>query len=310
MHGLIFVTWEKFLSETYGSSLLDTYRAALGETATTSPLVSKVYDDAALLAGAQLASTLTRVPLDTLLRLYGRYFIMNGLTSHLCSYLLTQVHGARDLLLTMRAAHAQLRRTPDALTPPLFSYEMLSSNPNELTLIYDSQRQLCPLLFGAIEGAAGRYGEQVQVRESACMRQGQPVCRFEIRFLSSGDKPLVSEQQRARQQAKRELAELLLGVLPSADGVTLPQVQALLQSRRVAPAHLRPSLLLEALQHLQYVGLVCTSANQPGDTLATRRYWRAPTDDYRAQQHAHSTLLTWEDLPLQDRATGKQRVVR
>src|SRR6266566_1538341 len=113
MHGLIFVTWEKYLSERFGSSLLNAYRKAIGEMTATAPLVSRVYDDATLLAGVGMACQLTHLPADTLLREYGRYFILNGLTRHLCAYLLSQMHSGRDLLLTMRQAHEQMSRTPD-----------------------------------------------------------------------------------------------------------------------------------------------------------------------------------------------------
>ena len=146
MQGLIFVTWEKYLAERFGSPLLHTYRAAIGETAATAPLASRVYDDAALLAGVGAASQLTGLPADTLLREYGRYFILNGLTRHLCAYLLNQVHSGAELLLTMRDAHAQMRRTPDALTPPLFRYELLPPHHNHLTLVYDSPRKVCAVL--------------------------------------------------------------------------------------------------------------------------------------------------------------------
>src|SRR5438132_10073342 len=152
MHGLIFVTWEMYLTERFGSSFLHAYREAIGETPATAPLASRVYDDAVLLAGVGAASQLAHFPVDTLLREYGRYFMINGLTSHLCSYLLTQVHSGRDLLLTMRDAHNQMRRTPDGLTPPLFSYEAISSDPREMALIYDSSRKLFSLLWGAIAG--------------------------------------------------------------------------------------------------------------------------------------------------------------
>src|SRR5438094_6488978 len=158
MHGLIFVTWEKYLSERFGASLLYKYRAAIGETPAQSPLASRVYNDETLLAGVGAACKLTGLPADVLLQEYGRYFMLNGLTSHLCAYLLAQVHSGRDLLLTMRKAHAQMRRTPDELAPPLFSYEAISADPSEFALIYDSPRKLCAVLLGAIECAAERYG--------------------------------------------------------------------------------------------------------------------------------------------------------
>src|SRR2546426_6769185 len=77
MHGLIFVTWEKYLSERFGPSLLSQYRAAIGETAATAPLASRVYDDATLLAGVGVAHQLTHLPVDVLLRQFGRYFLLN-----------------------------------------------------------------------------------------------------------------------------------------------------------------------------------------------------------------------------------------
>src|SRR5271165_5910566 len=104
MHGLIFVTWEKYLSERFGETLLKDYRAAIGETAATSPLASRTYSDDVLLAGVQAACELTMMPLERLLWEYGRYFMLNGLTSHLCAYLLTKVNNGRDLLFMMRKA--------------------------------------------------------------------------------------------------------------------------------------------------------------------------------------------------------------
>lgn len=279
MHGLIFVTWEKFLSDRFGSPFLNTYRAAIGETPSTSPLASYVYDDTTLLAGVGAACKLARQPADTLLREYGRYFMLNGLTSHLCAYLLTQVHSGRDLLLAMRDAHAQMRRTSDAINPPLFAYESISTNPNEMALIYDSPRQLCSVLFGAIEGAAERYGEQVSIVERTCMKRGAAICRFEVRFfavssqLQRGETP----EQTARRHSQQQLANLVLSALPGEGGVTLAELQSLLQNWQIEPQFLRPSVLLKALQHLQHAGLAATTANQPGDALSYRRYWRAPT---------------------------------
>jgi hypothetical protein len=289
MHGLVFVTWEKFLGEQFGSSLLTTYRKMIGETAATAPLANRVYEDELLLHSVGVAEQLTHTPAQTLLRLYGRYFIANRLTGHLCKYLLSQVHSARELLLTMRAAHAQLRRTPDALTPPLFGYEAISSSPNELALIYQSHRRLCPLLLGAIEGAAQRYGEEVQVVERTCMQRGDAACRFEIRFLtrerSTGE--IETPARQARLSEKRRLADLLLTLLPESGGVTLIELQKKLLTMQVPPNYLRPSMLLEALQQLQFVGLVSYSPSHLNEDLMHRRYWRAPTRDALSPARDH-----------------------
>ncbi len=280
MHGLIFATWEHYLADRFGSPFLATYRTTIGETAATAPLVSQVYDDATLLAGVGVACALVGLPAETVLREYGRYFLLNGLTSHLCAYLLTQVHSGRDLLLVMRHAHLQLGNTPESLTPPLFGYEALPGDPSGLVLLYDSPRQLCPVLVGAIEGAAERYGERVFITEQTCMKQGAPACRFAVQFSAAGV-PVLHEapEQHTRREAQRQLADLVLSLLPLRDGVTLIELQRVLQQRRVAPGQWRPSVLLKALRHLQFVGLAASTATQPGDDLTRRRYWRAPLAD-------------------------------
>ena len=51
MHGIIFVTWEKYLAERFRGGVLFKYREAIGETPSTSPLASRVYSDETLLAG-------------------------------------------------------------------------------------------------------------------------------------------------------------------------------------------------------------------------------------------------------------------
>jgi predicted hydrocarbon binding protein len=51
-----------------------------------------------------------------------------------------------------------------------------------VTIEYSSPRQLCVLLKGLAEGTAFHYGERAEVEELTCMRRGDALCRFEIRF--------------------------------------------------------------------------------------------------------------------------------
>ncbi len=279
MHGLIFVTWEKYLAERFGTSFLRAYRSALGETAATSPLASRVYDDGLLLAGVEVVCRLSYVSAGILLHEYGRYFIINGLTSHLCAYLLNRVNSGKELLFTMRRAHNQLRRMPDGLTPPVFGFELLQADGDRFILLYDSHRKLCPVLLGAIEGAAERFGERVSVSEITCMKHGADACRFEVQFFASAARKPSGEtaEQHARNLAQRQLADIVFSCLPDTDGISLLDLYRIMESQRLNREQLRLSTLLEALRHLQYVGLAASTANQPGDNLTLRRYWRVPT---------------------------------
>lgn len=298
MHGLVFVTWEKFLAERFGTSTLSDYRHRINESPSDAPLTSRVYDDALLLAGVAAAHDLTRVPVDVLLYEYGRYFMTNGLTSRLCSYLLTQVSNARDLLLTMSRAHAQMAHASEGIMPPLFGYDAMPNDANGLYMYYDSPRKLCDLLRGAIAGAAERYGERVQVIEESCMKRGAQVCSFAIRFAPTSGTSMASQPFGAsnvpwasgmsqpgaapdpQAEAQRRLADTIYALLPDAGGLTLSEAQAELHARHPELAEAtRPFLVLDALSHLHHAGWVATSANEPGDALGNRRYWRAKRID-------------------------------
>ena len=275
MHGLIFVTWEGFLAENFGSTFLNTYRAAIGETPQTAPLATRIYDDATLLAGVGAACQLTKLSVDVMLRRYGQYFIMNGLTSYRCAYLLNQVSSGRDLLLMMRKAHGQMRLSPDAMTPPLFEYEVISSTSPKFTIVYESERKLCSLLVGAIEGAAMRYGEQVQLVERSCMKNGSAACRFEVLFSKSSQQLEIPQQEERRKQ-KQLFSNQVLAVLPLSNGYTLLEVQQIMQRQgKTSSEYLRPSFILEALQSLLHAGMVA-STGSAGDSMNIRRYWRLP----------------------------------
>ena len=140
------------------------------------------------------------------------------------------------------------------------------------------------MLRGAIEGADERYGERMRVVELTCMKRGATVCRFRARFFAPSPAPqehLKTPEQVARQKAQKEQIVLLLSLLPDADmtdGLTLSGLQEVLRRRGyVRPRQLRPAVLLEALNQLQFAGLVPSTAGQQVDDFARRRYWRVKT---------------------------------
>lgn len=214
--------------------------------------------------------------MDALLREYGRYYIINGLTGKLCAHLLTSVHSGRDLLLAMRDSHARLRIAFEGATPPVFEY-ITSRDPKEVIMLYRSERRLCSVLQGAIEGAGLRYNENVHIVERTCMNKGAPVCRFEAHFFARQQPSTYTTEREQHQQWQRKLADLILASLPyqeKNEGWTLTDIRALLASKGAHVYYQRPAVMLDAVQHLQFAGLVMTNANEHADTMMTRRYWR------------------------------------
>jgi hypothetical protein len=91
---------------------------------------------------------------------------------------------ARAFLLAVEIRiHELVRATiPDAAPPQLKISELDSDG---VTIDYSSPRQLCVLLRGLAEGTARHYGESATIDETACMREGAPSCRFEVRLTPS-----------------------------------------------------------------------------------------------------------------------------
>lgn len=295
MKGIIFVVWEKYLGERFGAKFVKDYRGTLGETESDLPITGRTYPDAMLLQGLKTASSMTSLSEDRLMVEYGRYFMLNGLVEYLCGYLLAQAWCGYDLLLLMRDAHAQMRRTPDGLTPPLFEYEVLSEDHQHMILTYDSSRHLCSLLEGCIYGAAERFGERARVRETACLKRGDQECRFEVRFQGESwakrATPEMIEREKQR-LSKQGLSNLVLQALPFTlhEGLSLRDIKQVVdqnqgpyfpeiyrEQRQLNPVHI--SQIYSVIAKLQQVGLVASTVNRPGDTFENRHYWRAPTSD-------------------------------
>lgn len=258
-------------------------------------MTERTYPDELLVQGLLAASQLSVVTPDRLMFEYGHYFMINGLVEYLCGYLLAQAWNGYDLLLLMRDAHAQMRRTPDGVEPPLFSYEVLSEDHNHMMLTYDSKRKLCSLLDGCIHGAASHFGETVQTKEHSCIKRGDPVCRFEVRFEGeSWAKRATPEMiKREKQRLSRQgLSNLILQALPYdlKGSLTLTDLhQSVMQNRgayfpeiyqkqrTISSVHIWQ--VYTALAKLLQVGLVASTVNQHGDDFANRRFWRAPIHD-------------------------------
>ncbi len=275
MHGSIFVTFERYLTERFTPDVLLAYREAMVDEHARYPFTNRVYADADLLSGINAVSHATKIAEDQLWREYGRYYILNALTGNLCAYLLNQVQGARDLLLLMRKAHAQLAHAIADIEPPIFDYKAITPDMNSLILVYSSPRRLCSLLLGTIEGAAERFHEEVSFVERGCMKTGAPACRIEVHFVASdGQSP--PETPDKRWQSQKQLIDFIYTMLPDEDGITLAELREQLRHRNVPPDYLRPYFLLRALEQLQFAGLLSSTSTNPDDDLAKRHFWRVP----------------------------------
>ena len=268
MQGLVLVTWEKFLTDQFGEAFVTLYRKSIKQAPFGAPLVSQTYADEVLQMAVEAAVKLANIDTRRILYAYGRYFMTSPLVNHHYGYIFSRVHNARDILLVMSKAHTQMGLGGMGITLPLFTCTPLDGKPDGMTLIYEGPYQLCALLHGAIIGAGEYYKERVLVKERFCVLKGDKSCLFDVMFAANSHTRLnetdVQQQQRLQQQ---ETEYRVLLALP----YTQIEARSLLELQQSLA--LRPLTLLEALNHLQFVGLISV---QPARELVARRYWRTP----------------------------------
>jgi len=266
MQGLILVTWESFLSHQFGEAFVTLYRKSLKQAPSEAPLVSRTYADEVLPKAVEAAAGLAKIDTQRMLYEYGRYFMTSPLVNHLCGYIFSRIHNAHDMILVMRKAYTQIGHY-NGVAPPLFACVPLDSKPNGLTVIYESPRRLCAFLHGAIVGIGEYNKERVLVKERYCMLKGDGSCRFDVIFEASNQtRPKETEAQQKQRLQRQEIENRVLMALP----YTPNKASSLLELQQMLG--LRPLTLLEALNHLQFVGLI---SMLPARELTARRYWRS-----------------------------------
>ena len=283
MHGIIFVSWDSFLRATFGDTFLHEYRAEMYLKGHFISLMNQTYPDEHLLQALTFVSLQKSTSVDALLHAFGRYYIMNELTGFVCAALLEKVKNAKELLLVMADAHLQLKqascemRTSHLISPPIFQYEHVHGHPDQLIVVYQGPRQLCPLLQGAIEGAGMRYREKINIvhNPNECMRHGAHACRLSIQFdplknTLTHEESTPSERVRSQEDIRSLILQSLPGDVQKA--LTVDQLSEAI--RRHAPIGqkmpaLRMCQLDVALRQLMAIGLVAST-----NTFSHCRYWR------------------------------------
>lgn len=88
---------------------------------------------------------------------------------------------SRELLLGLNdVIHPEVRKLHPGATPPDFGVEL--AEPGTLLLHYASQRRMCGLAEGFVQGTADLYGESVELDQPECMLRGDERCLLRVRF--------------------------------------------------------------------------------------------------------------------------------
>jgi len=89
--------------------------------------------------------------------------------------------GAIELIHNVEETiHQSLKsRSDSGFTPPELETEPLGDDG--VAVLYRSDRQLCEFGKGLIQGTATHYGTELTIGEPQCMKDGDDICRIEVR---------------------------------------------------------------------------------------------------------------------------------
>ena len=178
MKGIVFNLLEEVVCRHHGDETWDRLLESAGDDGVYTSLGS--YPDERLYALLKAASVALGLPRRDILRWFGRQAM--PLLSARYPAFFAGPSDTRAFLLTLNdIIHPEVRKLYPGAYVPIFDFD--GSSPDVLRMGYQSERKLCALATGFIEGAADYFGEEALVEHPSCMFRGDPKCLFELRFL-------------------------------------------------------------------------------------------------------------------------------
>jgi hypothetical protein len=181
MHGLIFLQFQRFAQKQGGVTAWENLlREAHLPIKSYSP--ARVYADEELLALVGAASRNLNLPASAVLEAFGEFIAPELI--RLYGKLIDPEWKTLDLIEnTEKLIHTAVRVGNPGAGPPVL--HCLRGTPDELQIVYSSDRQLCSVAKGIVKGVARHYGETVHVSDDACMLRGDPYCALQVTRLAA-----------------------------------------------------------------------------------------------------------------------------
>lgn len=176
MHGLIFLQLQKFAQQQAGAQAWETL---LGEAKLPVKSYSAVrtYPDEEVFALVGAASRVLNLPAPAILEAFGEFIAPELI--RLYGRLLQPGWKTLDVIEnTEKLVHAAVRVGNPGAKPPVL--ECIRTTEDELQIMYSSERQLCSLAKGIVQGLARHFGETISVCDDACMLRGDPFCALQV----------------------------------------------------------------------------------------------------------------------------------
>ena len=177
MKGIMFNVFEEFVAQNWGDEFYESILEAT-KLETTEPFVGPgTYPDGDLLALVSTTITKLDVPLHDALVAFGK-FAFNGLVESHPAFVEKHTNLADFLKTVDSIIHIEVCKLyPESVTPTVLVEDVDAST---IRLRYQSERKLCSVLEGLVQGAADHFATDVEFKHDACMHKGAEECVYTI----------------------------------------------------------------------------------------------------------------------------------
>jgi hypothetical protein len=169
--GIVFNLLEQVVTEEHGEEAWDGLLEAVAVDGAYTALGNYPDEELLRLVGAA-ASALDQDP-DHLVKWFGRR-ALPILAGRYPEFFKPHEDTWSFLLTLNDVIHPEVRKLLPGADVPIFDVEV--DEKGVLALGYRSQRRLCALAAGFIEGAAAQFGQEVAISHPECMKRGDSRC--------------------------------------------------------------------------------------------------------------------------------------
>lgn len=175
MKGVVFNLLEETVVRAFGADTWDTLLDMSGASGAYTSLGA--YPDSELESLVEAAGKALSLDRDAVLRWFGIQAI--PVLAELYPVFFTGAPDARTFVEGVNTIiHAEVRKLyPGAECP---HFRMQADASGDLVMHYLSNRNMCALAQGFVEGAAAWYGTEVAFEHTACTSHGDPHCTFKL----------------------------------------------------------------------------------------------------------------------------------
>lgn len=177
MHGILHKSLKGYVGEHVPGTTWDEVLEAAGIEPKLYLPVSR-YPDEEFTGAITVVAEQTGTPEPTVQRNVGAYLapdLLDTFKAHV-----KRGWGTKEVVANLEAIYRQIETGDDEADLPSVSTDRISEDT--YVVQYQSERRLCDLAKGIVEGIADEFDDEVTISEGACMHDGDGHCELTLEF--------------------------------------------------------------------------------------------------------------------------------